>query len=162
MSLSLSALIISLQMPVVTLMKEIAHIVNTSHPNLREVPERMQLAIEGTVRAAQQVRLAELLYVITVIHWQFYLDTFACECVADRGRRQRSYSSTSFIFAFIKWCEGNSFSTYCVVMVFWGCFKAFSSTCPPRHVHGWVQFCIVSSLVLFCNYLCLIWKREVL
>ncbi len=50
-------MILSLQMPVVTLMREIAQSVNTSHFNLSEVSERMQLAIERTVQAVQQVRL---------------------------------------------------------------------------------------------------------
>lgn len=44
-------------MPVVTLMKEIAHSLNTSHFNLSEVLEGMQRAIELTVQAAQQVGL---------------------------------------------------------------------------------------------------------
>lgn len=67
-----SVLIHSLQMPVVILMREIAQSVNTSHFNLPEVLERMQLAIENTVQAAQQVRLPLFalvlyLFVITVI-----------------------------------------------------------------------------------------------
>ncbi|XP_071316090.1 ATP-binding cassette sub-family A member 13 [Trachinotus anak] len=44
----------SLQMPVVSLMREIALSVNTSHFNLSELLERMQFAIEHTVQAAQQ------------------------------------------------------------------------------------------------------------
>lgn len=65
-------LIHSLQMPVVILMREIAQSVNTSHFNLPEVLERMQLAIENTVQAAQQVSLPLFalvlyLFVITVI-----------------------------------------------------------------------------------------------
>uniref|UniRef100_A0A8C4EJC6 ATP-binding cassette, sub-family A (ABC1), member 12 n=1 Tax=Dicentrarchus labrax TaxID=13489 RepID=A0A8C4EJC6_DICLA len=47
-------LIQSLQMPVVTLMEEVAQSVNTSHFNLSEVVERMPLAIERTMQAAQQ------------------------------------------------------------------------------------------------------------
>ncbi|XP_023284363.1 ATP-binding cassette sub-family A member 12 [Seriola lalandi dorsalis] len=47
-------MILSLQIPVVTLMREIAMSVNTSHFNLSEVTERMQLAIERTLQAAQQ------------------------------------------------------------------------------------------------------------
>ncbi|XP_035533108.1 ATP-binding cassette sub-family A member 12 [Morone saxatilis] len=47
-------LIQSLQMPVVTLMEEIAQSVNTSHFNLSEVVERLPLAIERTMQAAQQ------------------------------------------------------------------------------------------------------------
>lgn len=67
-----SVLIDSLQVPVVNLMREIAHSVNTSHFNLPEVLERMQLAIENTVQAAQQVRLPLFslvlyLFVVTVI-----------------------------------------------------------------------------------------------
>ncbi|XP_038576238.1 uncharacterized protein abca12 isoform X3 [Micropterus salmoides] len=49
-----NVMILSLQMPVVTLMKEIAHSLNTSHFNLSEVLEGMQRAIELTVQAAQQ------------------------------------------------------------------------------------------------------------
>ncbi|XP_044072836.1 LOW QUALITY PROTEIN: glucosylceramide transporter ABCA12 [Siniperca chuatsi] len=49
-----NVMILSLQMPMVTLMREIAQSVNTSHFNLSEVSERMQLAIERTVQAAQQ------------------------------------------------------------------------------------------------------------
>lgn len=65
-------LIHSLQMPVVNLMREIVQSVNTSRFNLPEVLERMQLAIENTVQAAQQVRLPLFspvlyLFVITVI-----------------------------------------------------------------------------------------------
>lgn len=49
-------MILSLQMPVVTLVKEIVQSLNGSHFNLSEVSERMQLAIERTVQAAEQVR----------------------------------------------------------------------------------------------------------
>ncbi|KAM6978364.1 uncharacterized protein abca12 [Tautogolabrus adspersus] len=49
-----NVMILSLQKPMVTLMKEIAHSVNSSHFNLTEVTERMQVAIEHTVQAAQQ------------------------------------------------------------------------------------------------------------
>ncbi|XP_070770245.1 uncharacterized protein abca12 [Enoplosus armatus] len=49
-----NVMILSLQMPVMTLMREIAQSVNTSHFNLSEFSERMQLAIEHTVEAAQQ------------------------------------------------------------------------------------------------------------
>nr|XP_046260291.1 glucosylceramide transporter ABCA12 [Scatophagus argus] len=47
-------MILNLQQPVVTLMREIAQSVNTSHFNLSDVSERMQLAIERTVQAAEQ------------------------------------------------------------------------------------------------------------
>lgn len=49
-----NAMILSLQMPVVTLVKEIVQSLNGSHFNLSEVSERMQLAIERTVQAAEQ------------------------------------------------------------------------------------------------------------
>uniref|UniRef100_A0A3Q1F1V9 ATP-binding cassette, sub-family A (ABC1), member 12 n=1 Tax=Acanthochromis polyacanthus TaxID=80966 RepID=A0A3Q1F1V9_9TELE len=49
-----NVMIHSLQMPVVTLMTEMAQSVNSSHFNLSEVSERMQVAIERTVEAAQQ------------------------------------------------------------------------------------------------------------
>ncbi|XP_035859765.1 uncharacterized protein abca12 isoform X1 [Sander lucioperca] len=49
-----NVMILSLQMPVVTLMREIAQSVNTSQFNLSEFLERMQLAIERTVQAAEQ------------------------------------------------------------------------------------------------------------
>lgn len=52
-------MILSLQMPVMTLMRDIAQTVNTSHFNLSEVSTRMQLAIEHTVQAVQQVRLPQ-------------------------------------------------------------------------------------------------------
>lgn len=60
----LLALILSIQTPVATLMREIAQSVNSSHFNLSEVSERMQHAIEHTVQAAQQVRppLSYMLY----------------------------------------------------------------------------------------------------
>lgn len=53
---SLPGMIQSLQMPVVTLISKIAQSVNSSNFNFSEISERMQLAIEGTVQAAEQVR----------------------------------------------------------------------------------------------------------
>lgn len=47
-------LILSLQVPLLNLISEIAQTVNTSHFNFSEVSERMQLAIEHTMQAAQQ------------------------------------------------------------------------------------------------------------
>ncbi|KAL6100670.1 abca12 [Pungitius sinensis] len=49
-----NGMIQSLQMPVVTLMSEIAQSVNSSNFNFSEVSERMQLAIARTVQAAEQ------------------------------------------------------------------------------------------------------------
>ncbi|XP_034416854.1 ATP-binding cassette sub-family A member 12 isoform X2 [Cyclopterus lumpus] len=49
-----NGMILSLQMPVETLISKIALSVNSSHFNLSEVSERMQLAIEHTVLAAKQ------------------------------------------------------------------------------------------------------------
>ncbi|XP_070831676.1 uncharacterized protein abca12 [Chaetodon trifascialis] len=49
-----NVMVLSLQMPVLTLMSEMAWSVNSSHFNLSEVSERMQLAIERTVQAAEQ------------------------------------------------------------------------------------------------------------
>ncbi|CAJ1079858.1 uncharacterized protein abca12 [Xyrichtys novacula] len=49
-----NVMILSLQMPVVTLMREIVHSVNSSQSNLTEALERMQVAIEDTMQAAQQ------------------------------------------------------------------------------------------------------------
>lgn len=69
-------MILNLQMPVVNLMREIAQLVNSSHFNLPKVSERIQLAIESTVQAAQQVRLP----------LSFVVDMFACGCMAVRGR----------------------------------------------------------------------------
>uniref|UniRef100_UPI003AAEC31A uncharacterized protein abca12 n=1 Tax=Centroberyx gerrardi TaxID=166262 RepID=UPI003AAEC31A len=46
--------ILSLQMPITTLMADIVHSVNSSHFNLSDVSERMQVAIELTVQAAHQ------------------------------------------------------------------------------------------------------------
>lgn len=56
LSAFLSAMILSLQKPVLNLMAEIAKIVNTTNVNLTEVMEGMQLAIKDTLQAAQQVR----------------------------------------------------------------------------------------------------------
>lgn len=50
-----SVLLLSLQRPVMTLMMEIAKLVNTTFVDLSKVVEGMQLAIENTVKAAQQV-----------------------------------------------------------------------------------------------------------
>lgn len=50
-----SVLLLSLQRPVMTLMVEIAKVINTTSVNLTKVEEGMQLAIEATVEAAQQV-----------------------------------------------------------------------------------------------------------
>uniref|UniRef100_A0A3Q1B3N0 ABC transporter domain-containing protein n=1 Tax=Amphiprion ocellaris TaxID=80972 RepID=A0A3Q1B3N0_AMPOC len=62
-----NVMIHSLQMPVVTLMTEMAQSVNSSHFNLSEVSERMQVASERTVQAAQQangtLRCSEVLQV---------------------------------------------------------------------------------------------------
>ncbi|XP_041858132.1 ATP-binding cassette sub-family A member 12 isoform X2 [Melanotaenia boesemani] len=49
-----NVMIMSLQMPMVTLMRDIALSVNTSHFNLSELSEEMQHAIEHTVKAAQE------------------------------------------------------------------------------------------------------------
>ncbi|XP_053295252.1 uncharacterized protein abca12 isoform X4 [Pleuronectes platessa] len=49
-----NVMLLSLQTPVVTLMREVARSVNTSHFNLTEVTERIQAAVEHTVQAAQQ------------------------------------------------------------------------------------------------------------
>uniref|UniRef100_A0A673B806 ATP-binding cassette, sub-family A (ABC1), member 12 n=1 Tax=Sphaeramia orbicularis TaxID=375764 RepID=A0A673B806_9TELE len=49
-----NGLIVSLQVPVMTLMTEIAQSVNSSHFNLSEFSERMQHAIERTLVASQQ------------------------------------------------------------------------------------------------------------
>uniref|UniRef100_A0A665XAY9 ATP-binding cassette, sub-family A (ABC1), member 12 n=1 Tax=Echeneis naucrates TaxID=173247 RepID=A0A665XAY9_ECHNA len=49
-----NVMILSLQMPVVTLLTEMAQSVNSSQFNLSEVTERMQSAIEYTVQGAQQ------------------------------------------------------------------------------------------------------------
>ncbi|XP_042350102.1 glucosylceramide transporter ABCA12 [Plectropomus leopardus] len=49
-----NVLILSLQTPVVILMREFAHSVNSSHFNLTEVSKRMQRAIEHTLQAAEQ------------------------------------------------------------------------------------------------------------
>lgn len=56
LSAFLSAMILSLQKPVLNLMAEIAKIVNTTNVNMTEVVEGMQLAIKDTLQAAQQVR----------------------------------------------------------------------------------------------------------
>ncbi|XP_049904471.1 glucosylceramide transporter ABCA12 isoform X1 [Epinephelus moara] len=49
-----NVLILSLQTPVATLMIQLAQSVNSSHFNLTEVSERMQLAIERTLQAVEQ------------------------------------------------------------------------------------------------------------
>lgn len=91
-------MILNLQMPVVNLMREIAQLVNTSHFNLPKVSERIQLAIESTVQAAQQVRLplfflAQHLCVITVIRCGH-----VCVWVCGGEREVESYSIISLIF----------------------------------------------------------------
>lgn len=53
-------LILSLQMPLATLMTEMAQAVNSTRFNLTEVLERMQRAIERTLQAVEQVRLSFL------------------------------------------------------------------------------------------------------
>lgn len=50
-------MISSLERPLVTLMREIASAVNSSQFNVTALQEKMQLAIEHTLKAAQQVRL---------------------------------------------------------------------------------------------------------
>lgn len=47
-------------MPLVTLMKDIGLFVNTTHFNFSELTEKMQLVIDSTLKAAQQVRLYRL------------------------------------------------------------------------------------------------------
>ncbi|MEQ2157663.1 hypothetical protein GOODEAATRI_003937 [Goodea atripinnis] len=49
-----SEMILSLQMPLASLMRDIALAVNTSHLNISELTVEMQLAIERTLQAAQQ------------------------------------------------------------------------------------------------------------
>jgi len=50
-------MILSLQMPMVTLMTDIAVSVNKSRLNVSELSEGMQFAIERTIQTAQQVCL---------------------------------------------------------------------------------------------------------
>lgn len=50
-----SALLLSLQRPVMTLMVEMATLINATHVDLSKVVEGMQRAIEDTVKAVQQV-----------------------------------------------------------------------------------------------------------
>lgn len=50
-------MILSLERPLVTLMREIASAVNNSQFNVTGLQEQMQLAIEHTLKAAQQVGL---------------------------------------------------------------------------------------------------------
>lgn len=50
-------MILSLETPLVTLMKEIASLVNSSQFNVTGLQDKMQLAIELTLQAAQKVRL---------------------------------------------------------------------------------------------------------
>lgn len=58
-------MILSLQRPLVTLMREIASAVNSSQFNVTGLQEKMQLAIEHTLKAAQQVRLFIIFNVLT-------------------------------------------------------------------------------------------------
>lgn len=46
---------LSLERPLMTLMRDIASTVNSSQFNVTELQEKMQLAIEHTLNAAQQV-----------------------------------------------------------------------------------------------------------
>lgn len=50
-------MILSLETPLVTLMKEIASLVNSSQFNVTGLQDKTQLAIELTLQAAQKVRL---------------------------------------------------------------------------------------------------------
>uniref|UniRef100_A0A3Q2QFZ9 ATP binding cassette subfamily A member 12 n=1 Tax=Fundulus heteroclitus TaxID=8078 RepID=A0A3Q2QFZ9_FUNHE len=50
-----NVMLLSLQMPLTTLVEDISRAVNTSHLNTSELTAGMQFAIEGTLQAAQQV-----------------------------------------------------------------------------------------------------------
>lgn len=50
-------MILSLEMPLMTLMKEIASSVNSSQFNVTGLQDKMQLAIALTLQVAQKVRL---------------------------------------------------------------------------------------------------------
>lgn len=54
-----SVMIQSLQIPILNLMREAAQSLNNTHYNFSEVLEKFQVAIESTVRAAQQVSVLE-------------------------------------------------------------------------------------------------------
>uniref|UniRef100_A0A3B3UCG3 ATP binding cassette subfamily A member 12 n=1 Tax=Poecilia latipinna TaxID=48699 RepID=A0A3B3UCG3_9TELE len=77
----------SLQMPLVALMRDIGLAVNTSHLNMSELTEGMQLAIQGTLQAAQQVSHGPLNCSEALKAWEPFaeaagvnLSTFAVWC----------------------------------------------------------------------------------
>lgn len=73
-------MILSLQRPLVTLMREIASTVNSSQSNVTGLQEKMQLAIEHTLKAAQQVRLFNIFNVLTSLS----VFNSVCICITDR------------------------------------------------------------------------------
>lgn len=74
-------MILSLQRPLVALMREIASTVNGSQVNVTGLQEKLQLAIEHTLKAAQQVGLFIIFNVL------MSLSIFNSVCICITGRK---------------------------------------------------------------------------
>lgn len=77
-------MILSLERPLVTLMREIASAVNNSQFNVTGLQEQMQLAIEHTLKAAQQVRLFLSFSVLKSL--SVFLSVYICMTIWQKGR----------------------------------------------------------------------------
>lgn len=77
-------MILSLQRPLVTLMREMASTANSSQVNITELQEKMQCAIEHTVKAAQQVRLFISFDVLKSL--AVFDSVYICVTVWQKGR----------------------------------------------------------------------------
>lgn len=64
-------MILSLEGPLVTLMREIASTVNSSQFNVTGLQEKMQLAVGHTLKAAQQVR--HFFHLMSLSHCLFFI-----------------------------------------------------------------------------------------
>lgn len=77
-------MILSLERPLVTLMREIASAVNNSQFNVTGLQEQMQLAIEHTLKAAQQVGLFLSFSVLKSL--SVFLSVYICMTIWQKGR----------------------------------------------------------------------------
>lgn len=77
-------MILSLERPLVTLMREIASAVNNSQFNVTGLQEQMQLVIEHTLKAAQQVRLFLSFSVLKSL--SVFLSVYICMTIWQKGR----------------------------------------------------------------------------
>lgn len=76
-------MISSLEVPLVTLMREIASTVNSSQFNVTGLREKMQLAVELTLHAAQQVRLFFLTVGLFTVTFYYVLRKYNSLQVSD-------------------------------------------------------------------------------